>query len=168
MPRKPKESAQTIIEEESKAKGDTDAEEGKPAETPAPDAKETPKPRGRPKGSKNGAKGKGSKLPPMPEELTAMVAVMPLMLADEASKQLAGVSLKYTPESIKACQEAFKAWLASIDFDLTPGWALVAAYTAAIVVAVPAAMGEAAALSEAKRTEPRAVTPAPVPAAPAS
>ena len=99
----------------------------------------------------------------MPQELVGFASILPLVLADQAL-QLAtrkpgidAIRLEYSPEALAAVSVAFKAWLASLDMELTPGWALIAAYSMAITSAVPSAIAQAAERGKVAQAVPSAV-----------
>lgn len=98
--------------------------------------------RGRPKGSTKKTAGTatskvGVELPP---QVVGQIAAIPLDLSAGLARKYYGLKVGYTLEQYNTCAAAMDTWLKSVDFDLTPGWALVIAYTMVIGTAV----GEAA------------------------
>jgi len=111
------------------------------------------RPVGRPKGSKTknrkakpasseGAgppKAKASKskvglnMGGMPEDLVAGIAQMPLRVASEVVNRASEgqVELRYSAASVNLVVGSFREWLGSLDVEMTPGWALLSAYTVA-------------------------------------
>ena len=133
-------------DERPKRERATDA--GEPTgEAPPPRARRKP---GRP------AKLETAKVPldTLPKELMETAALAPLILtgaiakrytairAPDGSVLFEGVTLVYDAKAGEACTVAFKAWLASLDIQMTPLSALLLCYATAIVSAVPDAAAQ--------------------------
>lgn len=128
--------------------------------------------RGRPPGSKNkpkdpGATAQASAPKPdskvkvdLPPEVAAMFARMPLMLAGSVAAKR-GVILRFDEESLRQVDATFNAWLKSVDLELTPGWALIGAYSMAMVSGVANAERVAQSASEDGQPGSGKVDPAP-------
>lgn len=102
-------------------------------------------------GGKNQNINLGKSIPP---ELAGFVASFPLLISAETTRRISaaklgqpGIILQYRQEDMKQLQVAFQAWLESIDFDLTPGWALVACYFICTMNALPGAIEQGVMLS---------------------
>jgi hypothetical protein len=133
---------------------------------PPPDEKKeptnsAPPPKPRRKQSKQSAVTSVN-LGSLPEEIVEIVAAAPLILTagiianrtairDANGKVVReGVQLSYDAGAMTATVAAFKAWLATLNIDLTPGYALLAMYAVTIASAIPQAIGDIAAINEAK------------------
>lgn len=154
-----KAKAAEIIEAESGEGEETEkASEAKPAEVAGETTGAPPPRRGRPKGSKNAKKSKANPFANVPPEVAEQLAMLPLIALSEVSKATAGVPLRYSEPSLKVCADSLRCYLASVDFDLTPGWALSIAYLSAVITAIPGAAAEYAAFEEAKAKNAKAVS----------
>lgn len=85
------------------------------------------KKRGRPPGSKNGKKTKVPVAKP-PKEILDAMALAPISIANVVLMKSKGIVLVMNPESVANIPIAFGAWLESMELEITPGWALLAAY----------------------------------------
>lgn len=75
------------------------------------------------------------KLPEIPAELLPIVALAPLQLAAHGMAIASGVNMMQIQPgaaTVKGLTEAFKAWLKSLEFQLTPGYALLIMYGMAL------------------------------------
>lgn len=95
----------------------------------------------------------------VPQELLQMLATMPEQItAAIINKRTGGmVQLEFSEQSLLMVTKATDVWLKSLDFELSPGWALLGAHAACVG-------GAFAALSKKLQEEPRASEPAPAPA----
>lgn len=92
----------------------------------------------------------------LPPEVIAVISQAPLILSGMAIKvatrktdaqtglRFEGVQLHFDRDSIDAVGPAFKAWLASIDIAMSPGWALLVLYSMALTSAAPDAFAQIA------------------------
>lgn len=123
---------------------------------------------GRPKGSGAGAshKKKVKVKASVPPQVSMAIALAPLgILSMITAKALKMEPPRPSPQACDDTHEAFKAWLASLDADLTPGWALLACYgTAALeMTAIVAMTMEERARERAERAKATPTTMAPAP-----
>jgi hypothetical protein len=158
--------------DERKKREPTEPSDTPIGEAPAPRARRRP---GRP------AKSETAKVPldTLPPELLETAALAPLIIsaaiakrytvirAPDGSVAFEGVTLTYDAKAGAACTLAFKAWLASLNLELTPLSALLLCYTTAIVSAVPDAAAQYQMAQEriANKTT-KAETPPPPPSQP--
>ena len=87
----------------------------------------------------------------LPPELVAQASAVPLVIAGQvvAIATDGQVALEFPPEALAIVATAAKAWLDSLGVDLSPGWALLAAYAMAFGMAAPRAVAQAKRASDA-------------------
>ena len=103
----------------------------------------------------------------LPDELVAVLATAPLIIGGQVVMAVSHgqIIMHFPSESRDVVIPAFKAWLASIDVELSPGWALLLAYALAFALAMPDSVAQGrAAKPQAPQAQPQA--PQSEPAAP--
>ena len=172
----PKEAAKAKIADA--AADNEEAEEAAPEAQSAP-MSEAPPPRVRAAPGEGKPKKKRAKVkvPPPPKEVSDFLSEAPLQIIGFSLALATGptpsdpkkkpIILNYSPEAIDAVHTAFAAWLADHEWELTPGWALLAADAGALGSAAGPVIADALAESEKKAAEEaRKARPVPPPAGP--
>jgi hypothetical protein len=131
---------------------ETEAVDRKESEQDERNSAPAPKRKGRPKGTAGKKAVETVKLDTLPPEILEVVALAPMLLTMVAVKQLTtekdrngniildGIQLAPNAQAMAAVTPAFRAWLSTLDFELTPGFALLAVYATALASAMPDAM----------------------------
>ena len=174
----PKEAAKAKIADAAADKAEAAESEPEPKSAPVGEAP-PPRVRAAPGEGKPKKKRAKVKVPPPPKEVSDFLSEAPLQIIGFSLALATGptpsdpkkkpIILAYSPEAIDAVHVAFAAWLADHEWELTPGWALLAAYAGALgsaagpVIADALAENEKKAAEEAKRAHP---SPPPGPPAP--
>ena len=135
---------------EAKLDAAEEAKEEQIAEEVAP----APKKRGKKKPEKAAKKEDVPKvnIAELPPDLIEVIAVAPIIIAAAATKTLTtqkdaqgnvtieGITLRPSSQALAAIPPAFKAWLATLDVELTPGVMLLTCYAMALTTALPDVM----------------------------
>lgn len=101
---------------------------------------EAPRKRGRPKGSVGRPKKDKFTFDGLPAEMVNFAADAPYMGIDAICRFGAGIEVQFNDKCVEMTRKAMNHWIASKNWNIAPGWALVACYGITAMTAIPSIM----------------------------